>query len=216
MERKPWVGGNWKCNGTKDSITTLCKEFEQAKFNPAMIDVVICPTFLHIPLVQNSLKRGFIVAAQNMSKTGNGAFTGEVSHAMLKDFGISWTLIGHSERRQYYGETDDVVAAKVEVAQNEGLYAAICIGELLKERQEGKTVAVLQRQMEAVIPKIKDWSRVVVAYEPVWAIGTRVVATTEQAQEAHHEIRTMIRRAAGDTIANESRIAYGGSVTPEN
>jgi len=214
--RKPWIGGNWKCNGTKASIEALATELNKADWDPQSMDVVISPTFLHIPITQQKLKNTFIVCAQNVSKTGNGAFTGEVSVDMLKDMGLTWTLIGHSERRQFYSESDEVVAAKVEACQKAGVCAAVCIGEVLAEREANKTNEVCKRQVEAFIPKVNDWSKVIIAYEPVWAIGTGKVATPEQAQDAHKAIRDVLRAKCGDATADSVRIAYGGSVTPDN
>jgi len=216
-KRKPWVGGNWKCNGTRASIEDLCKSLNKTQFDASAIDVVICPTAIHIGDVSKSLNESFIVAAQNISKTGNGAYTGEISIEILKDFGIKWALIGHSERRQYYGEDNKVVADKTSATQKaEGIYAAVCIGESLTQRQENKTDAVLKEQLEAICPVISDWSRIVIAYEPVWAIGTGKVASPEQAQEAHETIRNFLREKVGAGVADSVRIVYGGSVTDEN
>lgn len=214
--KKPWVGGNWKCNGTKAAADTLCKALNEASFDPAAIDVVICAPTLHLSLAQEKLKKSYIISAQNVSKTGNGAYTGETSADMLLDMGINWTLIGHSERRQYYGETDAVVADKTALALKTGMKTAICIGETLQEREANNTHAVLKRQMDAVIPVISNWSHVIIAYEPVWAIGTGKVATPEQAQDAHQYIRQLVKEKAGSAVAADLRIAYGGSVTPDN
>jgi len=216
MSRKPWIGGNWKCNGTKNSIEALADSLNHADWNPDTMDVVIACPAIHIHLAQQKLKLGYKISAQNVSKTGNGAFTGEISADMLKDYGLDWTLIGHSERRQYYGETDEVVAQKVEICQKGGLYAAVCIGEVLAERESGKTNDVCKRQVEAFIPKVSDWSKIVIAYEPVWAIGTGKVATPEQAEDAHKFIRQLLSEKLGEKLAATIRIAYGGSVTPEN
>eukprot|EP01069_Polyplicarium_translucidae_P004495 Polyplicarium_translucidae@DN2593_c0_g1_i1.p1 len=172
MHRKPWVGGNWKCNGTKASLGELCGALNAAQIDMNRIDVVMCPTALHTPFARESLKKEFGIASQNVSKTKDGAYTGELSCEMLQDFGVNWTLVGHSERRQYYAETDEVVAAKVQRAQEAGMHTVVCIGELLEERQAKKTNEVLRRQIEAVLPKIKNWDTIVIAYEPVWAIGT--------------------------------------------
>jgi len=216
-ERKPWVGGNWKCNGTRASIEDLCKALNKSQFDSSMIDVVICPTSIHIPDVAKYLNKAFIVAAQNISKTGNGPYTGEISVEILKDYGLQWTLIGHSERRQYYGEDNTIVAEKTRAAQQaSGIFAAVCIGESLKERVENRTDAVLKAQLEAIVPVISDWTRIVIAYEPVWAIGTGKVASPEQAQGAHETIRSFLREKVGAEVADSVRVVYGGSVTEEN
>jgi len=218
MTRKPFVGGNWKCNGTLESAKTLIQSLKagSAAYRNR-VEVVVCPTTLHINLLSKLLRRGPItVGAQNISKTAEGAFTGEVSAGQLKDVGINWAIIGHSERRTKYGEDDEACAVKVEMAQAAELSVIFCIGELLEEREKGETDAVNKRMMDAVIPKIKDWSKVVIAYEPVWAIGTGKVATPEQAQEAHAAIRKMVLEAVSEEAAAGVRILYGGSVTPEN
>ncbi|CEM22592.1 unnamed protein product [Vitrella brassicaformis CCMP3155] len=214
--RKPWVGGNWKCNGTKASIEALCETLNKAEFNPEQIDVVIAPVSLHIHMVKEKLKAGFKVCTQNVSKTGMGAYTGEIAVDHIKDFGLEWTLIGHSERRQYYGETDEVVADKVDICQKAGLCTAVCIGEMLDERKAGKTTDVVKKQIEAFIPKVTDWSKIMIAYEPVWAIGTGVVATPEQAQETHAAIRKILKEKVSAEVAESTRIAYGGSVSDSN
>ncbi|CAJ1363799.1 unnamed protein product [Effrenium voratum] len=156
------------------------------------------------------------VCAQNCGKNDAGAFTGEWTAANLVDLGISWTLLGHSERRSLYGETDADVAEKVAKCQEAGLNVILCIGEKLEEREGGKTDEVNKRQLGACIPKIKDWDKVVIAYEPVWAIGTGKVASPEQAEETQKAIRAYLSEAAGAAVAEKVRIQYGGSVNPEN
>uniref|UniRef100_A0A0G4FLB0 Triosephosphate isomerase n=1 Tax=Chromera velia CCMP2878 TaxID=1169474 RepID=A0A0G4FLB0_9ALVE len=214
--RKPWVGGNFKCNGTKSFLETHAEALNKAEWDPAAVDVVLCPVAMHIPLCMDKFKKDFIICTQNVSKTGNGAYTGEISVDMIKDMGLSWTLIGHSERRSYYGETDEVVADKVEACQKGGINAAVCIGEVLEEREGGKTEEVVKKQVEAFIPKVTDWSKIVIAYEPVWAIGTGKVATPEQAQDTHACIRKLIKEKCGDAVAAAVRIVYGGSVSDSN
>ncbi|KAL8440486.1 hypothetical protein Efla_007309 [Eimeria flavescens] len=217
MTRTPWVGGNWKSNGTIASISELSKELNESSFDPKQTEVVVFPTAIHLALAKEKLKNTFEVGCQNISRTGPGAFTGEITAGMVRDFGLKWVLVGHSERRQYYGETNEVVADKVaNVMKEEGLHVAICIGELLEEREAGKTMAVCRAQLESVIPKISDWKRVVIAYEPVWAIGTGKVATPQQAQEVHADLRKYISEAVGREVADGLRIVYGGSVTDQN
>lgn len=215
--RKPWVGGNWKCNGSVESVEALCAALSDgAKFVEGQGDVVIFPSPIHLSLTKSRLDKKIKVGAQNCSKTGNGAFTGEVSVEQITDFGLEWTLVGHSERRQYYAESDEVVAAKVEKCQSGKLNAAVCIGELLSEREAGKTLDVCRRQVEAVVPKVNDWQKIVIAYEPVWAIGTGKVATPAEAQEAHEEIRKIISEKVDKKTAASLRIVYGGSVNEKN
>merc|ERR1719277_256962 len=159
---------------------------------------------------------GAFVATQNVSATGFGAFTGELAAEHLEDCGIGWTLIGHSERRKLYGETDADTAKKVERCQEKGIKVIFCIGESLEEREAGKTDEVNKRQLSAVLSAVKDWDSIVIAYEPVWAIGTGKVATPDQAQDAHAAIRKMIASAVSEEVAQSVRILYGGSVTPDN
>ena len=153
---------------------------------------------------------------QNLSLTGNGAFTGEHSAEMIKDAGIKWTLTGHSERRTLYGETDQDVAKKTKVAIDHGFTVLACIGELLEERESGKTKDVNNRQLNAIREECDDWSNIVIAYEPVWAIGTGKTATPEIAQETHAEIREWLGTNVSKEAANSVRILYGGSVSDAN
>jgi triosephosphate isomerase len=218
MPRKPIVGGNWKCNpGKLGDAMALVEAWKGKPFAADKIDVVICPTALHISSVKPGLEaQGIMVSAQNVSKTDMGAFTGEWTGGQLVDMGIPWTLIGHSERRSKYGETDEDTAIKVEKCQAAGVKVIFCIGELLEERESGKTDEVNKRQLAAMIPKVKTWDDIVIAYEPVWAIGTGKVATPEQAQETHANIRAYLKEAVSAEVAEAVRIQYGGSVTPEN
>lgn len=212
--RKPFVGGNWKSNGSLESGKALIEALKGGvvayKYK---VDVVVCPIAPQLDFALKALKRTPIqVCAQDCSKTGEGAFTGEITAGQIKDFGINWTLVGHSERRTKYGDDDAACAAKVEKALEAKLGVIFCIGEQLEEREKGETDAVNKRMLDAVIPKIKDWSKVVVAYEPVWAIGTGKVATPEQAQETQAAVRKMLPADVQATV----RILYGGSVTPDN
>jgi triosephosphate isomerase len=216
--RKSFVGGNWKCNGTVKSVSDLCKSLAASlpEFTKT-VDVVVSPPAIHIQHTIELLKgTGIHVATQNVSKTKNGAFTGEMSAEMVKDFGLEWTILGHSERRHKYGETDADLAAKVELAESSGLKIIFCIGELLEERQAGHTNEVCARQVKAIIPVVKNWDNIVIAYEPVWAIGTGVVASPQEAQDAHAAVRSLLASTVSAEVAANTRIIYGGSVTPEN
>jgi len=218
MVRKPFVGGNWKCNGSLESATVLADTLKVGSFDYGRaVETVVCPPAPHIPLAQKIFKRSPIaVSAQNVSKFAEGAYTGEISAAQLKDFGVHWTLVGHSERRTKYGEDNATVAEKVSMSLANQVSVILCIGELLEEREKGETDAVNQRMLDAVIPKVTDWKRIVIAYEPVWAIGTGKVATPEQAQEAHAAIRGVLEKGVSKDVAGSVRIIYGGSVTPDN
>ncbi|CAK9045485.1 unnamed protein product [Durusdinium trenchii] len=224
MKRKPFVGGNWKCNGklsgVKELLAAPSSAPEQGAFkgigaDPKSVDVAIFAPTLHIPAAQDCLAGDAAIqlGVQNMSKTGEGAFTGEVSAGQVADCGLKYVLVGHSERRSLYGETDEDCAAKTKA---DGLTVVFCIGESLAERQSGKTTDVCEKQMKAVIPVISDWSKIVIAYEPVWAIGTGVVATPLQAQDTQYQVRRCIRDECGAEIADSVRIIYGGSANEKN
>ncbi len=157
-----------------------------------------------------------LVSAQNCGAQGNGAYTGEVSADTLVDLGIKWVILGHSERRSLYGETNEIVAKKLKYSLDKGLNAIWCIGEKLEEREAGTTNAVIKAQMDACKDSVNDWRKVVVAYEPVWAIGTGKVATPEQAQETHAYVRSWLRDNISEEVAKSTRIIYGGSVTETN
>ncbi|KAF7457605.1 Triosephosphate isomerase [Cryptosporidium felis] len=219
MSKKYFVGGNFKCNGTRESLKNLIDAFR--KVGSSNSEVYLFPTALHISLVKelfggDSREGVFKIGSQNISATGSGAFTGEVSCEMLKDMGVDCTLVGHSERRQYYGETDQVVNTKVKRGLENGLKIVLCIGESLSERETGKTNDIIQRQLTEGLKGIDSLSNLVIAYEPIWAIGTGVVATPEQAQEAHLFIREFISKTYDSQTSSDLRIIYGGSVTPEN
>eukprot|EP00397_Hematodinium_sp_SG-2012_P043618 GEMP01048522.1.p1 GENE.GEMP01048522.1~~GEMP01048522.1.p1 ORF type:complete len:252 (+),score=65.79 GEMP01048522.1:33-788(+) len=216
-QRKPIIAGNWKSNPkTVQQVNELCSAFNALEFDNSKVDVVICPTALHVAAVSNTLNPRIKVGTQNVSKTEEGAFTGEVTVNMVKDLGYEWTIIGHSERRHKFGETNEELTLKVKLAQQAGLKVMFCIGELLEERQAGKTTEVIKEQLLALIPGVSDWSRIVIAYEPVWAIGTGVVATPQQADEAHKDVRKVLAEAVSQEVADAIRIQYGGSVTPDN
>ena len=193
--RKLLVGGNWKCNGTVDfSRSFPSNVLKTMSFNQSKVEVVVAPSSLHIGAAQQALAGSQVqLSAQNCSLYGNGAFTGETSATMLKDFGLNWVILGHSERRHVFGESDQVVASKVKAALDQDLNVMACIGEKLDEREAGQTNAVNARQLQAIREEVDDWSKIVIAYEPVWAIGTGVTASPEQAQEAHDNLRAWLR-----------------------
>lgn len=186
-------------------------------FDPARVEVVVAPAQLHISTVQEALAGTNVqVAAQNTSLYNNGAYTGELSAQMAVDSAINWVILGHSERRHVFGETDDVVALKTKLALEHGLNVMACIGEKLDERESNKTDEVNARQLAAIRKHVDDWSKIVVAYEPVWAIGTGKTASPEQAQEAHESVRAWLAKNVSKEAAEKTRILYGGSVTDAN
>jgi len=216
--RKKIVGGNWKCNPDSTAkAKELATAFASYAIDGDKLEAVICTTAVHGATVIDAFKAsGIEVSTQNVSKTGCGAFTGEWTAEMAAEVGYGWTLIGHSERRSLYGETDADTAAKVAKCQACSMRVMLCIGESLEEREKGITDEVNQRQLSACLPVIKDWDKIVIAYEPVWAIGTGKVATPDQAQETIAAIRAFLKAKCGDAVAEKVRIQYGGSVSPGN
>ncbi|XP_017482926.1 PREDICTED: triosephosphate isomerase [Rhagoletis zephyria] len=215
MSRKFCVGGNWKMNGNQQSIAELCKILTEGPLDPNT-EVYVGVPAPYLIYVRSLLPSSINVAAQNCYKVEKGAFTGEISPAIIKDTGAGWVILGHSERRQIFKESDELIAEKVEHALASGLKVVACIGETLEERESGKTQEVVARQMSAIAQKVKDWSNVVIAYEPVWAIGTGKTATPEQAQEVHAYLRQWLAENISKEVSNTLRIEYGGSVTGAN
>jgi len=215
--RQPMVAGNWKMNGSSDSIKELIDGIK-AGVDAANAEVVVCPPFVYISSVADAIAGSAIkLGSQNMCDQDAGAFTGEVSGPMLKDVGCEYVIIGHSERRAMYGETDEVTAIKYGAVLKNGLKPIFCIGETLEEREQGITEDVVGRQIDAILKTdgVASLANAVLAYEPVWAIGTGKTATPDQAQEVHAFIRNKIaEQDAG--IAEGLRILYGGSMNPTN
>lgn len=222
MARKPLVAGNWKMHGTPASVSELLgalKQFaDENAWESERVDVAVCPPSLFVPAALAALNESVIqVGVQNASEHESGAFTGEISPQMCASLGVRYAILGHSERRSLFGEADGVVAAKVVQALRAGLCPILCVGESLAERQQGVTFAVVQRQLEAVVSLagIDALSRCVLAYEPVWAIGTGMTATPAQAQEVHAFLRGLLKQGSPD-VAAKVRILYGGSVKAGN
>ena len=218
QERQPFVAGNWKMNGSLESVKSLVEGIKGGLDRVERSAVAICPPYVYLPVIAPMIADSRIaLGAQNLAKETAGAFTGEVAGSMLKDFNCEYVIIGHSERRTLYGETDELVAAKFLTAQAEGLVPILCVGELLEEREAGETEAVVARQLDAVLAAagIGALQQAVIAYEPVWAIGTGKTATPSQAQDVHRFIR---ERLAGHdaAVAAGVRIQYGGSVNAGN
>ena len=216
MSKKKFIAGNWKMNGDLASNQALVQELLAGIGQPGC-DVAVCPPAAYLAQVQALLagQDAIALGAQNVSQHENGAFTGEVSAEMLRDFGVRYAIVGHSERRQHQAESDVHVAIKVKRALAAGITPIVCVGETLSERQQGMTEFIVKRQLSAVIhlngPCI---SEIVVAYEPVWAIGTGQTATPEQAQAVHAALRTQL--AAATEHADRVRILYGGSMNAGN
>jgi len=219
MGRLPFMAGNWKMNKTVGEAIDLVRELKAAISGVKAVEVAVAPPFTALYAVRKELDGSSIgLAAQNLYWEEKGAFTGEVSPLMLKEVGCHYVIIGHSERRQFFGETDETVNRRIKAALAQGLKVIFCIGETLKEREEGKTFPVIEKQVEGGLKGLsdKEMKNMVIAYEPVWAIGTGKTATPEQAEEVHRSIRGKIEKLYSREVSEEIRIQYGGSVTPEN
>ena len=218
--RKTVIAGNWKMyKDIKESEELIQGIKAQAATAPSFVTVVVCPPFTSLHLAGNLLKGSAVkLGAQNMSEHDEGAFTGEVSWKMLKSVGCEYVILGHSERRQYYGETDAKINLKAKKALANGLLPIICVGETLKERESGTTEKVVTTQVKGVLEGIpaSEMERVTIAYEPVWAIGTGKVATPAQAQEVHAHIRGLLSQLFSRGLADRVVVQYGGSVKPDN
>ena len=219
MARKIFIAGNWKMNKTAAETAELASALKASLAQFAgKCEIAVCPTFTSLATAVEILKGSNVkVGAQNIHWADNGAYTGEISGAMLKEIGVEYVIIGHSERRQYFGETDETVNQRIKAALKYGLKPIVCIGETLNERESGVTNTVLEKQIRGAFADISaaDMDAITVAYEPVWAIGTGKTATPEVAQETHAFIRSVLNALYGDK-AQDIVVQYGGSMKPEN
>ena len=217
--RQQIVAGNWKMNKTVTEAAELARAVVGQMTAATETEVVLCPPFTDLTAVAAAIAGTPVkLGGQNLHWEEKGAFTGEISAAMLISAGCTYVIIGHSERRQYFGETDETVNLKVKAALKAGLIPILCVGETLAERQSDETAVVVERQVRAALDGLSDAqvAGLVIAYEPVWAIGTGVVATTAQAQEVHALIRTLVGKLYNVQVAAALRIQYGGSMKPDN
>jgi len=218
-ERKLIIAGNWKMNKTVAEAVDLVKGLKLELAGVKEVDLVVCPPFTALCEVSKLLLDSNIrLGAQNMNENPAGAYTGEIAAFMLKEFSVRYVILGHSERRTYFGETDEWVARKARAAHAAALKPIVCVGETLEEREQGRTEAVLERQVRGSLAGLtrEQMLETIIAYEPVWAIGTGRNATPEQAQQAHAFIRGLLAGMYDDTVARRVRIQYGGSVKPSN
>jgi len=220
MKPKPIIGGNWKMHKTvQESRMFLDELLKNIKDMQDKVDIVVIPAFTAINAAFNVVKGKRInIGAQNMYFEDKGAFTGEISADMLLDAGATYVLLGHSERRKIFGESSELVAKKLNQALKKGLKPIVCIGETREDREKGQMEAILKDQLAGSLKGLtkEEMAKTVIAYEPVWAIGTGLTATPAQAQEAHKYVRKILASIFGDAIAQEVRIQYGGSIKPEN
>lgn len=216
--RRTLIAGNWKLNGSKDSITALVSDINVGINGSFDVDVAVCSPHIYMPLTESLVSDGVIaLGAQDVSMNASGAYTGEIAASMLKDFSCAYCLVGHSERRAIHGETDVVVVSKFKALREQGIAPVLCVGESLDERDQGITMSVVEKQVLAVIDAlgIEAIDGCVIAYEPVWAIGTGRTASPEQAQDVHAGIRALLEKFNKD-IAEKTQILYGGSMNPAN
>ncbi|HPW97813.1 MAG TPA: triose-phosphate isomerase [Flavobacterium sp.] len=217
--RKKIVAGNWKMNKNSEETEDLLNDLIDKLPNDVEAQIIVAPTFVNLASAVDHLEfTNIVVAAQNMHQNENGAFTGEISADMLKSIGVNTVILGHSERRAYFHETDTLLAQKVTTALIHDMDIIFCFGEELKDRQNNQHFNVVENQLRDGLFHIQnnDWEKIILAYEPVWAIGTGETASPEQAQEMHEFIRETVVKRYGSTIADNVSILYGGSVKPEN
>jgi triosephosphate isomerase (TIM) len=217
--RRKLIAGNWKMNMDRAGAVALAKEVAHRAAEVPKVDLLICPPSCYLTAVSDTIASTQVaLGAQNMYHEANGAFTGEISAVMLLDVGAKYVILGHSERRHILGETDEAINKKTLAALAWGLVPIVCVGELLAEREAGQTSEVIRRQFEGSLANVTaaQIERVVIAYEPVWAIGTGKVASPEQAEEVHADLRNLLSKRYNAELAGGVRILYGGSVKPSN
>ena len=215
--KKLFIVANWKMNGNKKSNEQLVNYINEKVYENPNIEVIICPPFTYLTQILKLKAPRIKMGAQNISESQNGAFTGEISGSMLQDMNIDYVIIGHSERRQMYSDTNTIIAQKFEIAHQNNLIPILCVGESLNERKTGQTISVVESQIKSVIEStcIELFTKSIIAYEPVWAIGTGETASSEQAEEVHFNIRSIMKEYDSN-IATSIPILYGGSVNGAN
>ncbi len=217
--RRPFIAGNWKMNLDRAAAVALAEELVKQTQGIEGVELAVCPPNVYVDAVGRVVAGSKIgLGAQNAYHEASGAYTGEISVAMLRDLGCSYVILGHSERRHILGETDADINKKVHVALKGGLVPIVCVGELLEQREAGQTLAVIRQQFEGSLAGVSEdqMAALVIAYEPVWAIGTGKVATPDQAEEVHLDLRKILQERYNKGVAEAVRIQYGGSVKPDN
>ena len=218
-DRRPFIAGNWKMNLNRADSVSLAGGVAEKVGTNSDVEVAVCPPACYLEAVVAATQGSAVgVGGQNMYHEPEGAFTGEIAGPMLLDIGCTYVILGHSERRQYFGETDENINIKLKAALSLGLIPIVCVGETLEQREGGQTLSVIQTQFSGCFSGISadDMAKTVIAYEPVWAIGTGKTASPEQAEEVHSDLRKMIENQYTSQIAQQVRIQYGGSVKPSN
>src|SRR5258706_5051926 len=219
-ERKLIIAGNWKMNKTVAEALALADDLKRELGAVKEVDIVVCPPFTVLESVSKAIleSKNIKLGAQNVSENNFGAFTGEICAGMLKEFSVRYVILGHSERRQFQKESDALIAKKAAAAHGASLKPVVCVGETLAEREGGQMEAVLETQVRGSLAGLtkEQMAETIIAYEPVWAIGTGKTATTQQAQDAHAFIRALLVKIFDETVARKARIQYGGSVKPNN
>jgi|TARA_A100001015_G_scaffold247915_1_gene285017 triosephosphate isomerase len=217
--RKKIIAGNWKMNKTVEEAVELAEELKRGYAEQTAVDMVLCPPFTALKSVSDVVSESQIrLGSQNMSSEDGGAYTGEIAHGMLKELFVRYVILGHSERREYFAESDALINQKVLKALEKQLRPILCVGETLEQREAGTTEQIVEQQLKGGLQGVDPtaFTELVIAYEPVWAIGTGKTASAEQAQEVHAFIRGLVRELAGTDAANAVRIQYGGSMKPAN
>jgi triosephosphate isomerase len=217
--RRPLIAGNWKMYKTPDEAAETAQQLVRGVGSVTDVDIMIAPTFIALAAVYAAIKNSPIaLGAQNLYWQDEGAYTGEISAPMLKSAGCRYCIIGHSERRQYFAETDETVNKKIKAAIKAGLQPILCVGETEKERESGQTLSILDKQIKKGLEGLvlEQLDLLIIAYEPVWAIGTGKTATDDQALEVHQFIRSLVKNNFGQALSDSIRILYGGSVKPDN
>jgi triosephosphate isomerase len=218
-QRRPLIAGNWKMYKAAGEAAETASQLVRSVGEVTDVDMMIAPTFIALAAVYAAIKNSRVgLGAQNLYWEDEGAYTGEISAPMLKSIGCRYCIIGHSERRQYFGETDETVNKKIRAAIKARLQPVFCVGETEKEREAGQTLSILDKQVKKGLEELvsEQLGLLIIAYEPVWAIGTGKTATDDQAQEVHHFIRSVVKNNFGQALSDSVRILYGGSVKPDN